>query len=104
MITLQDYIQILNFYKFKIPKSRKSIQEKASNILAIKLCRCLRKKNSKKETLSVGICTNSIFSKKGLERKEFTCKKKPKLIFDKFRNSKKNKTQKKTLNLKKDLK
>lgn len=87
MITKKDYIKILNFYKLKIPESNKSIKEKASNILAIKLCRCLRKKDTKENNLSVGICSNSIFSKKGLERKKFTCRKKQKVAFGKLRNN-----------------
>jgi hypothetical protein len=87
MITKKDYIKILNFYKLKIPETNKLLKEKASNILAIKLCRCLRKKDSKKQNLSVGICSNSIFSKKGLERKKFTCKTKEKVVFGKLRNS-----------------
>lgn len=87
MITKKDYIKILNFYKMTIPETNKLIKEKASDILAIKLCRCLRKKDVKKQNLSIGICSNSIFNKKGLERKKFTCKKKQKVAFDKLRNS-----------------
>ena len=82
MLTKKDYIKILNFYKIKIPESSKLIKEKASDILAIKLCRCLRKTN-----VSVGICSKSVFNKKGLQRNKFTCKKKPKVSFTKLSNS-----------------
>ena len=88
----------MEFYKLKIPESSKQIKEKASNILAIKLCRCLRKKDVNNNNLSVGICTKSIFNKKGLERKKFTCTKKQKVTFEKLSNNKKStrKNKKKT--------
>jgi hypothetical protein len=84
MLTKKDYIKILNYYKIEIPESNKLIKEKASDILAIKLCRCLRKTN-----VSVGICSKSVFNKKGLHRNKFTCKKKPKVSFTKLRNKSK---------------
>ena len=83
MLTKKDYIKILNYYKLKIPESNKLIKEKASDILAIKLCRCLRKTNN----VSVGICSKAIFNKKGLQRKKFTCKKKQKVSFAKLSNN-----------------
>ena len=95
-----DYIKILNYYDIPIsPKdSSKTIKHKAENILAEKLCKCIKKVKkddeysgnnasgdntssaSESESKAIAICSNSIFEKKGLERGIFDCKKKPRLI------------------------
>jgi hypothetical protein len=94
-----DYVKILNYYDIPIsPKdSSKTIRHKAENILAEKLCKCIKKVKkddgagagagagdsetiSENESKAVAICSNSIFEKKGLERGLFDCKKKPRLI------------------------
>ena len=49
------------------------------NALATKLCRCIKKVDPKDESRSIGICTDSVFGKKGLAIHGFTCKKKPRL-------------------------
>ena len=81
-ITYKDYIKILEFYKIDIPKSKKLIQIEAEKILSEKLCRCI-KKIDKLETRSIGICTKSIFNKKGLTRGKFRCKDKRFVTFRK---------------------
>ena len=83
-ITNIDYSKILKYYKINIPKNKKTLKKIAENILAKKLCGCIKKidtyKNKKMfkdgEASAISICTNSIFTKKGLSRKKFTCKKK----------------------------
>ena len=97
-----DYVKILNYYDMPISAkdSSKSIKHKAEDILAEKLCKCIKKvkkndrqgedsddgnddnKNtlSESESKAIAICSNSIFEKKGLERGLFDCKKKPRLI------------------------
>jgi hypothetical protein len=97
LLKQNDYIKILNYYDIPIsPKeSSKTIKHKAENILAEKLCKCIKKvkKNdttdsnneddktpSESESKAIAICSNSIFEKKGLERGLFDCKKKPRLI------------------------
>jgi hypothetical protein len=42
-ITDNDYKKILEFYKIPIPKSKRLLKNKAEKILAIKLCRCIKK-------------------------------------------------------------
>ena len=96
LLKQNDYIKILNYYDIPIsPKeSSKTIKHKAENILAEKLCKCIKKvkKNdttdsnneddktpSESESKAIAICSNSIFEKKGLERGLFDCKKKPRL-------------------------
>lgn len=83
MITNKDYINILQFYKLKIPTSKKIIKEKAETLLAEKLCRCIKKVDPVNEAKSIGICTKTIFNRKGYRRGKFTCKGKQKVDFRK---------------------
>ena len=92
-----DYIKILDYYDIPISSSDTSskIKIKAEQILAEKLCKCIKKVKksdsvdtggdendnpSESESKAIAICSNSIFEKKGLVRGLFDCKKKPKLI------------------------
>lgn len=91
MVSLKDSIDILNYYKIKIPSSNESIKEKAKNILAVKLCRCIKKIDPENEAKSIGICTKTIFSRKGYTRGKFTCRKKQTVEFRRRGKSRKNK-------------
>jgi hypothetical protein len=84
-----DYIQILNYYKEHIPKSKRLIQTNAENILAQKLCRCIKKVDNftDNEPKSIGICTKTIFNRKRLTRGKFTCKGKSHVSFKKTRKN-----------------
>ena len=93
-ITDEDYKKILEFYKIPIPKSKRILQKKAEKILAIKLCRCIKKVDIENEARSIGICTKTVLNLKGLARKKFTCKKKQTVSFSKI-TSRKNKSKKK---------
>ena len=92
-INKKDYINILNFYNINIPKSNKSLKNKANKILSTKLCRCIKKvgKKDNNEKRAIGICTKTIFNLKGFTRGKFNCKKKANVT---FRKSNKNKTSK----------
>ena len=82
-----DYIKILNYYKLPISTSNKKIKKDAENILAVKLCRCIKKitpLTPNNEARAIGVCTRSIFKKKGLTRKTFKCTKGRSVKFDKF--------------------
>ena len=86
--TQQDYITILNFYKIKnIDKlSKREIKKYAENLLADKLCRCIKKviKNNKlPQPAAIAICKESVIKRKKLKINRFTCKNKPKLISNK---------------------
>jgi len=74
-ITYGDYKKILSYYKMRLPKKNKTLKKKAETILANKLCKCIKKVGLKNEKRSIAICTNSIFTRKGLRRGKFTCKK-----------------------------
>lgn len=95
-LLLNDYITILKFYNIDTSKlTRREIKKQAKEILAIKLCRCIKKveksfstpnKNTRinkkkkklytKKTSAIAICKNSIFTKKKLKIGKFNCKKK----------------------------
>jgi hypothetical protein len=88
-----DYIKILNYYKIPIgpTDSSKTIKIKAEEILADKLCKCIKKVKqtddeidtetpTEAESKAIGICTDSIFRRKGLKHSGFTCKKRPKFL------------------------
>ena len=88
-ITDNDYKKILEFYKIPIPKSKRILQKKVEKILAIKLCRCIKKVDIENEARSIGICTKTIFNRKGLTRGKFRCKGKQTVLFSKTRKNKK---------------
>jgi len=91
-LTDADYTQILDFYNINIPKSSRLLKIKATNILASKLCRCIKKVDKTNEGKSIGICSKTIINNKGYKRGNFTCKKKETIILSK--KIKKNKTKK----------
>jgi hypothetical protein len=85
----KDYIKILNFYNTPIPDNKNSIQEESEKILSSKLCRCIKKVGAQinDEPRSIGICTKTIFNKRGFKRGKFTCKGKRQLSFKKTRKT-----------------
>jgi len=87
-LTNSDYIKILHYYKIEIPGSKEQIKEEATKILGEKLCRCIKKLDPVNEARSIGICTKSIFGRKGLTRGKFKCKGKRQLTFRKTRRKK----------------
>ena len=99
----KDYIEILKYYNHPIPKitkkNRKKIKKQAENILAEKLCRCIKsvekqyKGNNEKRT--IGLCVKSVLHKKNLKPHKFTCKNKKKLLSDKKTRRNLSKTVKK---------
>ena len=92
-VTNKDYISILNYYKINIPKSKILIKKQAEKIMAEKLCKCIKKIDKQNEAKSIGICTKTIFNRKGYTRGKFECKKKQTVNFRKT-NKSKNKTRK----------
>jgi len=74
-LTKNDYVSILTFYNLNIPKSKRMLKNQAEKIMASKLCKCIKKINSKNEAKSIGICTKTIFNNKGYTRGKFQCKK-----------------------------
>ena len=91
-LTKNDYVNILEFYNIQniTNLSNKEIKNLAEEIIALKLCSCIKKIDPKLENKStaIAICTKNIVNKKGLKINRFTCKKQPKL-----HTSKKNKNK-----------
>lgn len=85
-LTNNDYKQILEYYKESIPKSHRLTKIMAENILASKLCRCIKKVDIQNESRSIGICTKTIINKKGYTRGKFKCKGKQTITLKKTKN------------------
>lgn len=86
LLKKNDYIKILEYYRLPVAKNitLKQVKTKAEKILAKKLCKCIKKVQTKRrfssEAKAIGICTDTIFVRKGLKRNNFTCKKGAKLL------------------------
>ena len=89
ILTKSDYEKILSYYNipFSLSESSKQIKSKAEEILAQKLCKCIKNvkaagssESESDEARATGICTDAVFRRKGLRHSAFTCKKKPKLL------------------------
>ena len=87
-ISNDDYKKILEYYNKPIPKSKRLLKIEAEQIMATKLCRCIKKIEPTNEARSIGLCTKTIFNNKGFTRGKFTCKKKQKVEFKKTSKSK----------------
>ena len=87
VLTNNDYIKILEYYKKSIPKSKRLLKMQAEKILSAKLCRCIKKLDPTNEARSIGICTKTIFVNKGLARGKFNCKGKTSIKITKKRNN-----------------
>ena len=72
----KDYTKILKYYNLPIPKSASKMKKQAEEVLALKLCRCIKKVSPTNEAKAIGVCTRTIFERKKLTRGAFTCKKK----------------------------
>ena len=90
-LNTNDYKQILEFYNLPIPNTSSLIKIAAEKILSDKLCRCIKKLEPRQKYIAIGICTKTIFKRKGLTRGKFNCKGKKNIIIKKY---KKNKTKK----------
>jgi hypothetical protein len=93
-LTNDDYKKILKYYNIEIPISTRTLKIEATKILGEKLCRCIKKLDPVNEARSIGICTNSIFVKKGLTREKFNCKGKRSLTFRKRKLGRKTRRRK----------
>ncbi len=84
----KDYVSLLKYYKIpNIEKMKnKEVKNVAENILADKLCRCIKKvtkKNILPEPSAIAICKNSVITRKNIKINRFSCKNKSKLISNK---------------------
>jgi len=79
----KDNLDILSYYNINVPKKngktdRRKTRRLAKGILADKLCKCIKKLTVRNRGVNdgriIGLCTKSVFERKGLERGRFTCK------------------------------
>jgi hypothetical protein len=86
-LTHTDYIKILKYYKMRIPNSAKTVKRTAEQMIATKLCRCIKKVGAigepaaTGEPAAIGICTRSVINGKGLRLNSFKCTKKRVSLF-----------------------
>ena len=79
-LTHKDYAAILLFYnKDPTSMSKTRVKQVAEQLLANKLCRCIKKVN-KDEKQAISICTDSVLRKKNLRSYGFRCKKGARLL------------------------
>ena len=87
-MTIKDYKKILNYYNIDYSAlSTDTIKNKVHNILADKLCRCIKKVQSKSKSKSksksegraIGIFKKSVITRKNIKIFTFNCKKGAKL-------------------------
>tara|TARA_B100000902_G_scaffold373790_1_gene402135 strand:+ start:1435 stop:1803 length:369 start_codon:yes stop_codon:yes gene_type:complete len=80
-LTHSDYKAVLKYYGIDSKKmNKKAAREKALDILANKLCRCIKKVEDERK--AVAVCKDSVLRKKGLHNGRFTCDKGPRLLAD----------------------
>jgi hypothetical protein len=86
-ITKSDYIKILKYYNLNIPSKTEEIKKTAEKILAEKLCKCIKKVSPNNEAKAIGICTKTIFNRKGLTRSNFKCTGRKYAFFEKTKRN-----------------
>ena len=83
-LSLNDYISILKYYEIEPSGMKtKDIKRKAEDILAKKLCRCIKSVDNKQDTnesKAIAVCKNSVLTKKNLKIAKFKCKRSAKLL------------------------
>ena len=97
-LTKLDYIAILKYYGINLNENlpAKLLRKMVENILAKKLCSCIKKipNLDQPESRAIGICNWSVIQRKNLKIGRFTCKKRPKLLNAKNESNNGNKIKK----------
>ena len=80
-MTKSDYEKILSYYKIPFDTlSSTDLKRKAEDVLATKLCKCIKSVEKKTGTQNaISLCTASVFGKKGLKYFGLSCKGKAQL-------------------------
>jgi hypothetical protein len=87
-LSLNDYTSILKYYNIATEKLDSSvIKQKAEDILAKKLCRCIKKVDKNNEAKAIAVCTKSVITRKHLKIAKFKCKTTAKLLPSKNQRS-----------------
>ena len=79
-LTRKDHQAVLSYYGIDHSKmGLKRMRKEAEDVLAGKLCRCIKKVDPEDEKKSIAVCRKSILARKGIDMYGFSCKKKPQL-------------------------
>jgi hypothetical protein len=75
-MTTTDYEKILSYYKIPFAElSTRELKQTAEDILATKLCKCIKAVEKKVGTQNaIALCTSSVFGKKGLKYFDMSCR------------------------------
>jgi hypothetical protein len=65
------------------------MKKRAENVLADKLCKCIKKVGMYDESRAIAICTEQVINKKNIKRGKFTCKKRKSISISKSRKNRK---------------
>jgi predicted glycosyltransferase len=82
-LTNKDYLDIISFYKIDVSNmNKRQIKERAENILANKLCRCIKKVDPfvKNEQNAIALCRKTVLLNKNIINYGFRCKGKAKFV------------------------
>jgi hypothetical protein len=90
-LSLKEYEKILDYYQYPYKEKELSpfqIRRQAEDILAKTLCKCIKHINKKQprvknEGRSIGLCTHSVFKRRGMKHSGFTCKHRGELLLPK---------------------
>lgn len=75
-MTTNDYEKILSYYKIPFTElSTRELKQTAEDILATKLCKCIKAVEKQVGTQNaIALCTSSVFGKKGLKYFDMSCR------------------------------
>jgi hypothetical protein len=75
-MTTNDYEKILSYYKIQFADlSTRELKQRAEDILATKLCKCIKAVEKQVGTQNaIAMCTSSVFGKKGLKYFDMSCR------------------------------
>lgn len=75
-MTTNDYEKILSYYKIPFTElSTRELKQTAEDILANKLCKCIKAVEKQVGTQNaIALCTSSVFGKKGLKYFDMSCR------------------------------
>jgi hypothetical protein len=76
-LNINDFKHILEYYNEPIPKSNRLTRAAAEQLIASKLCRCIKKIGGDDEQRAIGICTKTILNRRGYTRGNFKCRGSP---------------------------
>lgn len=79
-LTLSEHRTVLSYYGIDHTNmNAKDIRKQAEDVLAKKLCRCIKQVAEKDDNQPIAICRRNVVMQKGIDIYGFSCKNKPTL-------------------------